>query len=94
MSEMLKHVIPFQEEGEEDAFILSEDVKDIGLVLVDPVNGFCTVGAGNLVCDYYNTSFIPLFLFFFIFLICFGAGLLVCFGFETVCHFVFKKKKS
>ncbi|RWR77320.1 nicotinamidase 1 [Cinnamomum micranthum f. kanehirae] len=45
MAEMFKDDLPFQEEG---PFILSEDMKDIGLVLVDPVNGFCTVGAGSL----------------------------------------------
>lgn len=65
MAEMFKDALPFQEEG---PFILSEDMKDIGLVLVDPVNGFCTVGAGSLVCDYYYINFFPLslvFLFFF-----------------------------
>ncbi|KAF4354012.1 hypothetical protein F8388_009908 [Cannabis sativa] len=31
----------------QEPFIISEDVK-IGLVLVDIVNGFCTVGAGNM----------------------------------------------
>lgn len=33
---------------EEGSLLLSQDVKT-GLVLVDVVNGFCTVGAGNLV---------------------------------------------
>ncbi|XVF59105.1 hypothetical protein PTKIN_Ptkin07bG0248100 [Pterospermum kingtungense] len=32
---------------EEGSLVLSQDVKT-GLVLVDVVNGFCTVGAGNL----------------------------------------------
>ncbi|MBA0760986.1 hypothetical protein Gotri_023695 [Gossypium trilobum] len=32
---------------EEDSLVLSQDVKT-GLILVDVVNGFCTVGAGNL----------------------------------------------
>ncbi|KAM0067631.1 putative nicotinamidase 1 [Helianthus debilis subsp. tardiflorus] len=34
---------------DEDSVILTGDVT-IGLVLVDIVNGFCTVGAGHLVC--------------------------------------------
>jgi len=33
---------------EQESVVLSGDVKT-GLVLVDVVNGFCTVGAGNLV---------------------------------------------
>ncbi|KAJ4714558.1 nicotinamidase 1-like [Melia azedarach] len=41
--DMLKTELPV----EQDSFILSEDVKT-GLVLVDMVNGFCTVGAGKL----------------------------------------------
>ncbi|KAF5945827.1 hypothetical protein HYC85_016055 [Camellia sinensis] len=39
----LKNEIPFEEES----VVLSEDVK-IGLVLVDTINGFYTIGAGNL----------------------------------------------
>lgn len=42
--DILKNEIPFEEE----AVVFSEDAK-AGLVLVDIINGFCTVGAGNLV---------------------------------------------
>lgn len=42
--EFLKNEIPFEEES----VFISEDAK-AGLVLVDIINGFCTVGAGNLV---------------------------------------------
>ncbi|THF97151.1 hypothetical protein TEA_025555 [Camellia sinensis var. sinensis] len=41
--DLLKNEIPFEEES----VVLSKDVK-IGLVLVDIINGFCTIGAGNL----------------------------------------------
>ncbi|KAL7249681.1 hypothetical protein ACSBR1_011795 [Camellia fascicularis] len=41
--DLLKNEIPFEEES----VVLSEDVKT-GLVLVDIINGFCTIGAGNL----------------------------------------------
>ncbi|KAF7127929.1 hypothetical protein RHSIM_Rhsim11G0142200 [Rhododendron simsii] len=41
--DLLKNEIPFEEES----VVFSEDVKT-GLVLVDIINGFCTVGAGNL----------------------------------------------
>uniref|UniRef100_A0A5B6YS46 Putative nicotinamidase 1-like n=1 Tax=Davidia involucrata TaxID=16924 RepID=A0A5B6YS46_DAVIN len=41
--DLLKKEIPLEEES----VVLSEDVKT-GLVLVDIINGFCTVGAGNL----------------------------------------------
>ncbi|KAK1316499.1 hypothetical protein QJS10_CPA05g01489 [Acorus calamus] len=41
--DLLKAEIPFEEES----LVLSGDVKT-GLVLVDIVNGFCTVGSGNL----------------------------------------------
>ncbi|KAA8536392.1 hypothetical protein F0562_028870 [Nyssa sinensis] len=41
--DLLKMEIPLEEES----VVLSEDVKT-GLVLVDIINGFCTVGAGNL----------------------------------------------
>lgn len=33
---------------EQESLLLSQDVQ-AGLVLVDVVNGFCSVGAGNLV---------------------------------------------
>lgn len=42
--ELLKNEIPVDQES----LLLSGDVKT-GLVLVDIVNGFCTVGSGNLV---------------------------------------------
>lgn len=42
--ELLKNEIPVEQES----FLLSGGVKT-GLVLVDIVNGFCTVGSGNLV---------------------------------------------
>ncbi|XVE86868.1 hypothetical protein DITRI_Ditri18aG0069800 [Diplodiscus trichospermus] len=41
--DLLKKELPV----EEGSLVLSQDVKT-GLVLVDVVNGFCTVGAGNL----------------------------------------------
>ncbi|MBA0653780.1 hypothetical protein Goklo_020915 [Gossypium klotzschianum] len=41
--DLLKKELPV----EEDSLVLSKDVKT-GLVLVDVVNGFCSVGAGNL----------------------------------------------
>ncbi|CAL5377664.1 unnamed protein product [Camellia sinensis] len=41
--DLLKNEIPFEEES----VVLSEDIKT-GLVLVDIINGFCTIGAGNL----------------------------------------------
>ena len=41
--ELLKSEIPLEQES----VVLSQDVT--GLVLVDISNGFCTVGAGNLV---------------------------------------------
>ncbi|GLU13039.1 hypothetical protein SLE2022_296880 [Rubroshorea leprosula] len=41
--DLLKDQIPV----EQDSLLITEDVKT-GLVLVDVVNGFCTVGAGNL----------------------------------------------
>lgn len=50
--DMLKTELPV----EQDSFILSEDVKT-GLVLVDMVNGFCTVGAGKLVIFPYSCDF-------------------------------------
>ncbi|CAL5414211.1 unnamed protein product [Camellia sinensis] len=40
---LLKNEIPFEEES----VVLFEDVKT-GLVLVNIINGFCTIGAGNL----------------------------------------------
>ncbi|XP_055816082.1 nicotinamidase 1-like [Solanum dulcamara] len=41
--ELLKNEIPIEEES----VVITEDIK-AGLVLVDIINGFCTVGAGNL----------------------------------------------
>ncbi|KAJ6821207.1 nicotinamidase 1-like [Iris pallida] len=50
MEDLLKREIPFEED--EDGFILMAERggggKVVGLVLVDIVNGFCTIGAGNL----------------------------------------------
>lgn len=43
--DILKNEIPFEEE----AVVISEDDAKPGLVLVDIINGFCTVGSGNLV---------------------------------------------
>ncbi|KAL5984980.1 hypothetical protein ACLOJK_038817 [Asimina triloba] len=43
--DFLKAEIPLHEE--EEAFHLSQDSR-LGLVLVDIINGFCTVGSGNL----------------------------------------------
>jgi len=42
--ELLKKEIPLEQES----VVLAEDTVN-GLVLVDIINGFCTVGAGNLV---------------------------------------------
>lgn len=42
--EVLKNELPLEQEN----LVLSGEVKT-GLVLVDIVNGFCTVGSGNLV---------------------------------------------
>lgn len=42
--DLLKEELPV----EQDSLVLSGDVKT-GLVIVDVVNGFCTVGAGHLV---------------------------------------------
>jgi FAD/FMN-containing dehydrogenase len=42
--ELLKNEIPLDQES----VVLNEDTVN-GLVLVDIINGFCTVGAGNLV---------------------------------------------
>lgn len=54
--DVIKGEMPFEEEEE---FVLgksnnsSKNNKDVvGLVLVDILNGFCTVGSGNLVCIY------------------------------------------
>ena len=43
-TELLKNELPLEQE----LVVLPEDVVT-GLVLVDIINGFCTVGAGNLV---------------------------------------------
>lgn len=50
--DILKSEIPLEQES----VVLSEDVVT-GLVLVDIINGFCTVGAGNLVI---YPAFLPL----------------------------------
>lgn len=50
--DLLKSEIPVEED---EPVLLSGDVNT-GLVLVDIVNGFCTVGAGNLVI-YKSQSF-------------------------------------
>ena len=42
--DLLRSQIPFQTDGE---IVLPP--RGVGLVLVDLCNGFCTVGAGNLV---------------------------------------------
>ena len=42
--DLLRSQIPFQTDGE-----LVLPPRGVGLVLVDLCNGFCTVGAGNLV---------------------------------------------
>lgn len=42
--DLLRNELPVEQES----LFLSGDVKT-GLVLVDLVNGFCTVGSGNLV---------------------------------------------
>uniref|UniRef100_A0A804PHL5 Nicotinamidase 1 n=1 Tax=Zea mays TaxID=4577 RepID=A0A804PHL5_MAIZE len=42
--DLLRSQIPFQIDGE---FVLPP--RDVRVVLVDLCNGFCTVGAGNLV---------------------------------------------
>lgn len=50
--DLLKNELPLELE----AVVLPEDGV-IGLVLVDIINGFCTVGAGNLVIiNYCNNS--------------------------------------
>ena len=49
--ELLKENLPVTQEP----FVLSGDVNT-GLVLVDVVNGFCTVGAGNLVIPFADFS--------------------------------------
>lgn len=42
--DLLKNELPVEQE----ALMVSDDFKT-GLVLIDVVNGFCTVGSGNLV---------------------------------------------
>lgn len=44
--DLLKSELPL----EQGSVVLGED-GETGLVLVDIINGFCTVGAGNLVSD-------------------------------------------
>lgn len=51
--ELLKNEIPL----EQNSVVLPEDVVT-GLVLVDIINGFCTVGAGNLVRIYKLLPFV------------------------------------
>lgn len=53
--EILKNEIPVEVES----VWISEDAKP-GLVLVDIINGFCTVGAGNLVRSLINSFFFSL----------------------------------
>ena len=60
MNDLLRAQVPFEEETE---FVLTkerEQGKVLGLVLVDIVNGFCTVGAGNLVCFQFFLIFTPI----------------------------------
>jgi hypothetical protein len=45
--DLLRSQIPFQSDGE--LVLPPLDGAGVGLVLVDVSNGFCTVGAGNLV---------------------------------------------
>ncbi|XP_042435547.1 nicotinamidase 1-like [Zingiber officinale] len=40
--------IPFEEEADFDLSLRPDSCTSLGLVLVDILNGFCTVGAGNL----------------------------------------------
>jgi hypothetical protein len=47
VDELLRSRIPFQSDGE--LVLPPRDGGGVGLVLVDVSNGFCTVGAGNLV---------------------------------------------
>jgi hypothetical protein len=49
---LLRSQIPFQTDGE-----LVLPPRGVGLVLVDLCNGFCTVGAGNLVSSSLLFSF-------------------------------------
>lgn len=44
-TEILKNELPLEQES----VVFSDDAVT-GLVLVDIINGFCTVGSGNLVC--------------------------------------------
>jgi hypothetical protein len=50
-ADLLRSRIPFQTDGE---LVLPK--RGVGLVLVDLCNGFCTVGAGNLVSRRRNLS--------------------------------------
>lgn len=64
---LLKAEIPLEEEHN---FALSHQVdsgKTMGLVLVDIVNGFCTVGAGNLVINLPPLSLLFSYVEFFLF---------------------------
>lgn len=52
VSVVLKNELPV----EQGNLVLTGEVKT-GLVLVDIVNGFCTVGSGNLVCTIFLLVF-------------------------------------
>lgn len=49
INDLLKSHVPFEEEADFNLSDEREQGRVVGLVLVDLVNGFCTVGAGNLV---------------------------------------------
>ncbi|MQL81976.1 hypothetical protein Taro_014443 [Colocasia esculenta] len=63
---LVRWEIPLETAGEEGAastFVLGPDGADgrnVGLVLVDIVNGFCTVGAGNLILFFCTCPAAPL----------------------------------
>ncbi|XP_074563318.1 nicotinamidase 1-like [Curcuma longa] len=46
--DLLRREIPFEEEADFDLSLRADSGTSLGLVLVDILNGFCTVGAGNL----------------------------------------------
>ncbi|KAG6526348.1 hypothetical protein ZIOFF_016331 [Zingiber officinale] len=46
--DLLRGEIPFEEEADFDLTLRPDSGTSLGLVLVDILNGFCTVGAGNL----------------------------------------------
>lgn len=47
-----------------EALVLPSEGKRVGLVIVDEVNGFCTVGAGNLVNTPISSLYITILFFF------------------------------